>query len=187
VAARRLGLTRFAENRVQEAEPKIAAVADPAVEWHLVGRLQGNKARRALHGFAMIQSVDSVTLAGRLEGLAAELGQPARVLLQVNIDDDPAKGGFEPEGLVDELDELTALAHLRIEGLMTIGRRFVSAGASRPTFRALRGLGERLRARSTALGPGLSMGMSDDFEVAIEEGATMVRVGRAIFGERPSG
>ncbi len=184
--ARRLGLVRFAENRVQDAVPKMDALADPELEWHLVGRLQANKARRAVERFAVIQSVDSVELAERLDRLAGELGRTLAVYLQVNVDDDPAKAGFGPDRLTNALGDLLGLASLRIAGLMTVGRVAESADAARPTFRALRSLSEGLRARSPAIGPGLSMGMTADFEVAIEEGATIVRVGRAIFGERPA-
>lgn len=182
------GLTLLGENRVQEGASKAAEV--PGARWQLVGPLQSNKARRALEVYEAIQSVESVGLAERLDRLAREIraAGPANrypVLLQVNVDDDPAKAGFQPEALPDALERIAALDALEVRGLMTIGRLVESAEAARPTFVGLRGLSERLRAGGATLGPELSMGMSDDFEVAIEEGATIVRVGRAIFGERP--
>ncbi len=178
------GLTDFGENRVQEAADKIPAVAGG--RWHLVGPLQSNKARRALELFDVIQSVDSVDLARRLDRIAGELrpGERYPVLLQVNVADDPAKAGFEPSDVGAAAGELLDLRHLRVDGLMTIGRLVDTADAARPTFIALRELGERLRASHPTLGAVLSMGMTDDFEVAVEEGATIVRVGRALFGDR---
>lgn len=178
------GLTRLGENRVQEALLKAPSV--PGVDWELVGPLQSNKARRAVETFARIQTVDSMDLARRLDRLAAEVrpGRRYPVLLQVNVDHDPAKAGFQPGDLESALPELLDIAHLEVEGLMTVGRMVTVPEAARPTFVALRVLSERLRARWPALGGGLSMGMSDDFEIAIEEGATIVRVGRALFGER---
>ncbi|HEX5827410.1 MAG TPA: YggS family pyridoxal phosphate-dependent enzyme [Candidatus Limnocylindrales bacterium] len=179
------GLTELGENRVQEAADKVAATRGG--RWHLVGPLQSNKARRALQAVDVVQSVDSVDLARRLDRIAGELRPGARfpVLLQVNVADDPAKAGFQPEEIVAALPELVALPHLRVDGLMTIGRLVPTAGEARPTFVALRALSDRLRAAHPALGPALSMGMTDDFEVAVEEGATIVRVGRALFGPRP--
>jgi pyridoxal phosphate enzyme (YggS family) len=187
VAAVAAGLTLLGENRVQEAEGKAPGV--PGATWVLVGPLQGNKARRALEVFARIDSVDSVELARRLDRLAAEVrpDQPLPVHLQVNVDADPRKAGFNPDALPVALGELAALPHLRTVGLMTVGRLVAHAEEARPTFVGLRELSERLRREAPGLGPGLSMGMSDDFEVAVEEGATSVRVGRAIFGERPPG
>jgi pyridoxal phosphate enzyme (YggS family) len=194
VAAERLraaveaGIDILGENRVQEAESKIAEV--PGARWHLVGPLQSNKARRALETFDVIQTIDSVALAERLDRLAREVrgaGPASRypVLLQVNVDDDPSKAGFAPEALADALETTARLGALEVRGLMTIGRQVADAESARPTFAALRATSSRLRAGGVALGPDLSMGMTDDFEVAIEEGATIVRVGRAIFGERP--
>jgi PLP dependent protein len=184
-AAVEAGLTILAENRVQEGEAK-APLVDGAT-WHLVGPLQSNKARRALETFTVIQSIDSTDLARRLDRLAAEVrpGAPVPVLLQVNVDDDTAKAGFEPAALADAIDEILELSQLDVRGLMTIGRLADRPEDARPTFTALRELAERLRQGRPRLGPELSMGMSADFDVAIEEGATIVRVGRALFGERP--
>jgi PLP dependent protein len=184
------GLTSLGENRVQEAELKRAAV--PGAIWHLIGPLQSNKARRAVLACDVIESVDSLELARRLARLASEIGgegagQAVRlpVLFQVNVDRDPAKAGFTPDRLAAELPELLELGRLEPAGLMTIGRLVGGPTEARPTFAALRELSERLRADDSRLGPALSMGMSDDFEVAVEEGATIVRVGRALFGDRP--
>ena len=187
------GLTTFGENRVQEAEAKVASV--PGATWHLVGPLQGNKARRALATFAVLQSVDSLDLAVRLDRLAAEVrpDKPTPILLQVNVDRDPAKAGFMPEALEADLPQLLGLDRLDVRGLMTVGRQVVRPEDARGTFVALRELSERLRGRGSSaspaiagdgLGAELSMGMTDDFPVAVEEGATIVRVGRALFGER---
>jgi hypothetical protein len=187
------GQRLFGENRVQEAAAKAPAVG--AGEWHLIGPLQDNKARRALETVDVIESVDSVGLARRLDRIVRELRDlPAEgpvpeagrfpVLLQVNVDGDPDKAGFGPAALADDLPELAALGALRLDGLMTIGRLVAKPEAARPTFAALRALAARLRADVPALGPELSMGMSDDYPVAVEEGATLVRVGRALFGER---
>jgi pyridoxal phosphate enzyme (YggS family) len=182
------GLTTLAENRVQEAEGKVGLVT--GATWHLVGPLQSNKAKRALETFDVIQTVDSVVLAERLDRLARDVrgaGPSARypVLLQVNIDDDPSKAGLAPDEVQGALERLADLEALEVRGLMTIGRLVPDAEAARGTFAALRELAARLRDRGARLGPELSMGMTDDFEVAVEEGATIVRVGRAIFGERP--
>jgi PLP dependent protein len=180
------GYDLLGENRVQEAEAKAPEVPGPA--WHLVGPLQSNKARRALDVFDVIQSVHELDLARRLDRLAAEEPgrAPVKVLLQVNVDRDPAKAGFDPDALAAAAEALDACAALDVRGLMTIGRLVDDAAEARPTFAALRELSARLRERWPGLGPELSMGMSDDFEVAVEEGATIVRVGRALFGERPA-
>jgi PLP dependent protein len=182
------GLTTFGENRVQEAEEKVGGV--PGATWHLVGPLQSNKARRALTTFAVIESVDSLDLAVRLDRLTAEVRPAERVpiLLQVNVDGDPAKAGFSPAALEAEAGAIAILPRLQVLGLMTVGRLVERAEDARPTFVALRQLAERLHASRPGaaewLGPELSMGMSDDFEVAIEEGATIVRIGQALFGHR---
>jgi pyridoxal phosphate enzyme (YggS family) len=200
VAAQRLeaaivaGLTLFGENRVQEAEVKASLL--PGARWHLIGPLQSNKARRAVQLFDVIESVDSVDLARRLDRLASErvrgdggLGTAGGlgVYLQVNVDCDESKSGFLPETLEAELPILADLSNLRLLGLMTIGRLVGPAEEARPTFVRLRELSERLRGRVGGLGDGLSMGMSGDYPVAVEEGATVVRVGRALFGVRPEG
>jgi pyridoxal phosphate enzyme (YggS family) len=178
------GLDLLGENRVQEAMAKVADV--PGARWQLVGPLQSNKARRALEVFESIQSVDSIDLARRLDRLVPETRPGGRypVLVQVNVDLDPAKAGFQPEVVDAAMAELLALPHLAVRGLMTVGRFTSDPAEARRTFVGLRELSEGCRSRRPALGPDLSMGMTDDFEVAVEEGATIVRVGRALFGER---
>jgi PLP dependent protein len=191
VAAERLrdavaaGLTTLGENRVQEGAAKAPEV--PGARWELVGPLQSNKARRALEVFDAIQAVDSVELAQRLDRLVPEVRPGGRypVLVQVNVDVDPAKAGFLPGDVDAAMAEVLALPNLAVQGLMTVGRLAASPDDARSTFRGLHELSSALRAAWPSLGPDLSMGMSDDFEVAIEEGATIVRVGRALFGERP--
>jgi len=178
------GLDLFGENRVQEGVAKAPDV--PGARWHLVGPLQSNKARRALEVFDAIESVDSVELARRLDRLASEVRPGARypILLQVNVDDDPAKAGFDRTDLAGAIEAIAELDALEVRGLMTIGRLVSRPEDARPTFRALREASARLRAAGAPIGPELSMGMTDDFELAVEEGATIVRVGRALFGER---
>ena len=183
-AAVAAGLTVLGENRVQEGAAKIPEV-DGAV-WHLIGPLQSNKARRAIELFDVIESVHTADLAVRLDGIVASMpGRgPLRVLLQVNVDADPAKAGFLPADLEAAIEALDLLASLDYRGLMTIGRFTDDPEEARPTFVALRAVGEALRARWPRLGPELSMGMSGDYPTAVEEGATIVRVGTALFGDR---
>ncbi len=183
-AAVAAGLTVLGENRVQEGAAKIPAV--PGAVWHLIGPLQSNKARRVVELFDVIETVHSLELASRLAGLADELrpGRPLPVLLEVNVDRDPAKAGFDPDALEAAAGNLDALAALEIRGLMTIGRFVATPAEARATFVALRNVSERIRTAWPRIGPELSMGMSDDFPIAVEEGATIVRVGRALFGER---
>lgn len=187
VAAVAAGLHTLGENRVQEAAAKVPVV--DGATWHLVGPLQGNKARRAVELFSVIESVDSLALARRLDALAADVrpARPLSVLLQVNVDVDPAKAGFSIDGIRAALADVLALPNLRVDGLMTVGRLVDDPSLARDTFRRLRALAADLRAAHPGLGPALSMGMSDDFEVAVEEGATIVRVGRALFGARSAG
>ncbi len=172
------------ENRVQEAAAKIPLVPGP--RWHLVGPLQANKARRAVGLFDMLEAVDSVDLARRLDTIAGEVrvGRPLPILLQVNVDADPSKAGFPVPAIRAALDDLLALRNLEVRGLMTIGRLARTAEEARPTFVALREIAADVRDAYPGLGSELSMGMTDDYEVAVEEGATIVRVGRALFGER---
>ena len=189
------GFATLGENRVQERQAKVAEIdavstwpAGEQPRWHLIGPLQSNKARRAVELFDVIETVDSLALAERLDRFAAELRPGSRlpILLQVNVDADAAKAGFDAADLERDLADIVALPSLSVEGLMTVGRLVAEPEQARPTFVALRDLSERLRARASRLGPALSMGMTDDFEVAVEEGATHVRIGRAIFGARPT-
>lgn len=183
------GLRVFGENRVQEAEEKIPAVGTPGgtrLEWHLVGRLQRNKARRAAALFDVIHSLDRAELARTLSNAAGELGRRPRVLLQIDLDGEPQKGGATPEQAPALADEVAALPHLELAGLMTIPRAHADAESQRPAFARLRTLAEELKLRHPGLTE-LSMGMSADFEVAIAEGATWVRLGTAVFGQRSAG
>lgn len=169
---------------MQEAAEKWTAEARAGVRLAMIGRLQSNKAGPAAQMFDEIQSVDSLRLATRLSRLA----QPRRlpVYLEVNVGGEASKAGFSPAGLREALAPISALDGLELVGLMTIPPAGRSPEDGRPYFAALRALSWELRQRYPALGAGLSMGMSGDFEVAIEEGATVVRVGQAIYGPRPS-
>jgi pyridoxal phosphate enzyme (YggS family) len=171
------GLRVLGENRVQEAKTKIAVLGRLAA-WHLIGHLQTNKVRDALELFDVIHSLDRLDLARELERRGAARGQAVEALLQVNVAAEPTKGGFAPEAVGEALDAIGKLPHVQVTGLMAIPPEVQRAEDARPWFRQLRGLAERHGLR------GLSMGMSGDFEVAVEEGATMVRVGTAIFGPR---
>ena len=186
--AQAAGHDLLGENRVQEAAGKIPQLGPSS--WHLVGHLQKNKAAKAIELFDVIESVDSSALAARLDRLVGErearAGAVLPIYLQVNVDGDPAKAGFPPDALERELGAVLELPNLEVRGLMTVGLLTSGGDAARPTFARLRELSQRLRARDDRLGAGLSMGMTDDFEVAIEEGSTLVRVGRALFGERPA-
>lgn len=192
MAAAAHGLTLFGENRVQEAREKIAAVAAAGLthlRWELIGHLQTNKAARAVELFARVQSVDSLRLAEALEARAAQLGRILPILLEVNVAGEESKSGMAPDEVVGVARAVAALPHLRLEGLMTIAPLVDDPEQVRSVFRQLRALRETLRAEVPLAEDGgwpeLSMGMTDDFEVAIEEGATLVRIGRALFGERP--
>jgi PLP dependent protein len=179
------GQLAFGENRVQEAEAKIGAL--PALEWHLIGQLQRNKARLACELFPVVHSLDRAELAQALARHASALGRRVRVLVQVNIDAEPQKGGVAPSATAALVREIAALPPLELAGLMAIPRSQPDAEAMRPTFARLRQLRDRIRLEQPD-GPRLeelSMGMSDDYEIAIQEGATIVRVGSAIFGARP--
>ncbi|MBE6409691.1 MAG: YggS family pyridoxal phosphate-dependent enzyme [Akkermansiaceae bacterium] len=174
----------FGENRLQEAMEKMPQMPQDC-EWHLIGPLQRNKVRKALEqGFALIQAVDSLKLAATISRIAGELGITAHILLEVNIDGEASKHGFTPQQLEEEWEALTELPGLDIRGLMCIPAPVDNPQDARPAFAALRTLAEKLRERGPLPLPELSMGMSHDFEVAVEEGATIVRVGSAIFGKR---
>lgn len=174
----------FGENRLQEAMEKMPQMPQDC-EWHLIGPLQRNKVRKALEqGFTLIQAVDSLKLAATISRIAGELGITARILLEVNIDGEASKHGFTPQQLEEEWEALTELPGLDIRGLMCIPAPVDNPQDARPAFAALRTLAEKLRERGPMPLPELSMGMSHDFEVAVEEGATIVRVGSAIFGKR---
>jgi len=180
------GLRDFGENKVQEAEAKMSALADlrAGVRWHLVGHLQGNKARKAVELFDRIHSLDDPGLGSRLEHIGAEQGKHVRVLAQVELAGESTKHGLNEEHLWPLLEALRGLKTVRVEGLMTLPPYADDPELSRPYFRRLRELRDRALDRELLLGSDLSMGMSHDLEPAIEEGATLVRVGTAIFGER---
>jgi PLP dependent protein len=181
-AAAAAGLTDIGENRVQEAMEKQDALAGVRVDWHLIGTLQRNKARHAVGRFALIHSVDRLDLAAELDRRAAE-GSRQAVLVQVNCSDEPQKGGVEPDGLPALLDTLGGLARLEVRGLMTMSALTDDVGEQRRAFRRLRELRDAGERSGHQL-PELSMGMSGDFAVAVEEGATMIRIGTLLFGER---
>ncbi len=181
------GLVHLGENRVQEAEPKIRSLSGRAdLEWHLVGHLQSNKARLAAELFHAVHSLDSVKLAKKLSQACLETGKSLSVLIQVDLGEEPTKFGV-PRDLVRELaSEIGRLPGLRLDGLMTIPPFFQDSDQTRPFFAELREIRDRLEHESPGcLGEKhLSMGMSHDFEIAIAEGATIVRIGTAIFGSR---
>lgn len=181
-AAAAAGLEDVGENRVQEALEKQEQLQGSRVAWHLIGTLQRNKARHAAGRFALIHSVDRVELGVELDRRSAS-GSRQRVLVQVNCSDEPQKGGVEPEALPALLDVVGALPQLEVIGLMTMSALTDDTGEQRRAFRRLRELrdaGERDGHRL----PELSMGMSGDYPVAVEEGATMIRLGTVLFGER---
>jgi pyridoxal phosphate enzyme (YggS family) len=171
------GIRNFGENRVQEAEWKIGQLADlkPNVTWHMVGHLQSNKAKTTIELFDIIHSIDSVRLA---EILSRRAEKTFPVLLEVNVSGEVTKGGFSVGEIAVAVEDIRQLPDLKVIGLMTIAPFMAEAEEVRPVFRKLRELRDSLRLEH------LSMGMTDDFEVAVEEGATMLRIGRAIFGER---
>jgi pyridoxal phosphate enzyme (YggS family) len=181
------GVTVFGESRIQEALPKMEALADvPGLAWHLVGHLQSNKAVKAVGTFALIHSVDSLALAERLDRLAAERGVVQDVLIEVNVAGEATKHGVAPGETEALVAAAAALSHLRVRGLMGMAPYSDDPEAARPHFRRLATLLREIAQNA----PGgvtmdtLSMGMSDDFEVAIEEGATLVRIGTRLFGGR---
>ncbi len=181
-AAVAAGLGDIGENRVQEALAKQEALAGVPVAWHLIGTLQRNKAKHAVGRFALIHSVDRLELAAELDRRAA-VGGVQPVLVQVNCSGEPQKGGVAPEGLPGLLEAMDALPHLQVRGLMTMSALTEDRDEQRRAFRLLRELREAAERDGRTL-PELSMGMSADYEVAVEEGATMVRVGTVLFGER---
>jgi pyridoxal phosphate enzyme (YggS family) len=180
------GQTLFGENYVQEARGKIASLG-PGLTWHFIGHLQSNKAKAAVELFGLIHSVDRRSLAQALDQAAARLGKVQNILLQVNLAGEASKSGTAPESAQDLLSEISQMPNLRVLGLMTMPPWFDEPEKVRPYFRGLRELRDRLRRLQLVAGglPELSMGMTGDFEVAVSEGATLVRIGTAIFGRRP--
>ncbi len=189
LAAHELGVRHFGENRVEEAAEKIPAVntLGQSITWHLIGHLQSRKVRDAARLFDFVQSVDRVALAQRLNTYAAALGKVMPILIEVNIAGEATKSGFAPtrEIIFPAIRDLLTLPHLDLQGLMTVAPIVPRADDARPYFRALRELRDELRVQfPNRAWQHLSMGMTDDFEAAIAEGATIVRIGRAIFGTR---
>jgi len=185
-AAFEAGQVDFGENRVQEALEKIAATSDIPITWHLVGHLQSNKAKRAAGSFAWIHSIDSADLLKRVDAAAEEAGRRPELLVQVDLAGEPTKHGAPAEAWLSLIEAASACRAARVAGLMLLPPFTSDPEDARPYFRRLRELRDELAARGVPpdMLRELSMGMSHDFEVAVEEGATLIRVGTAIFGER---
>lgn len=190
-----LGLTDFGENRVQEAVGKIPLVASEAsaelrstqyaIRWHMIGHLQRNKVRHAIPLFDLVHSVDSVRLAREIDKRAGQAGKVMPVLIEINVAGEASKHGFAPQALDEAVRQIADLPHVTIRGLMTVAPIAEDPETVRPFFRRLSRLRDRMADQFSDIDwHHLSMGMTDDFEIAIEEGATLVRIGRAIFGER---
>ena len=180
------GLSILGENRVQEAIPKVEALAQAPVRWHFIGHLQRRKVRSVVGMFELIHSVDSLELAQEIDRRAGEASRPQAILLEVNIGGETTKGGFHQDGFVQLVSTMAALSNIQIKGLMAIPPPTAEPESARTYFIRLRELAEAIAAQRI---PGvamdeLSMGMSNDYDIAVQEGATLVRVGSAIFGER---
>lgn len=184
-AAADLGLTLFGENRVQEAKIKIGQCPG-RLQWHMIGHLQSNKCRDAVQLFGMIQSVDSLALAREANKWAEKSAKTMPVLLEVNVAGESSKFGYAPAAVLQELREINALPKIEVHGLMTVAPWAQEAETVRPVFRRLAELKKQCEEILGAPLPQLSMGMSGDFEVAVEEGATMIRLGSAVLGPRQS-
>jgi len=183
-AAAAAGLKLIGENRVQEAKARMP-LCPGGLQWHMIGHLQSNKARDAVELFDMIQSIDSLHLAREINKWAERAAKTVPILLEVNVAGEASKFGYKPEVLRAELEQINALARIEIQGLMTIAPWTPDPQKVRPVFRQLRDLKAKCEGVLGAPLPHLSMGMSGDFEVAVEEGATIVRIGSALFGPRP--
>ncbi len=183
-AALDAGLRDLGENRVGELERKAQALGSEEVRWHMIGHLQRRKAPRAAELADLIHSVDSNRLAERLSRVAGEEGPAVRILAQVNTSGEQSKGGYGEAGAVEEIHRVAELPGLRVEGLMTMAPLAAEDPVLARTFRRLREISETLRSLTDEVGPELSMGMTNDMEIAIREGSTLVRIGTALFGER---
>ena len=187
IEAVKAGATIFGENRVQEAREKISnikyQISNRKIQWHLIGNLQKNKAKIAVRLFDLIHSVDSIALAEELDKQAHKSGKKQRILLQVKLSDETAKRGIPEQDLMGLLQKVGDMDNLKLEGLMTMPPFFDDPERTRPYFRRLRRIADNIIEKGFHINE-LSMGMTNDFEVAVEEGSTIVRVGRAIFGER---
>ncbi|MGI6308883.1 MAG: YggS family pyridoxal phosphate-dependent enzyme [Dethiobacteria bacterium] len=180
--AQALGIADFGENRLQEALPKVAALPS-GIHWHFIGHLQTNKVKSVLPVFKLIHSLDSIRLARKIQKEGEKTGRKANVLLQVNIGLEQSKFGFQPEEVEDALEELAGYSNLKVMGLMAIAPFLADPEEVRPYFRRLYGLFKKIEIPGIMM-KYLSMGMSNDFEVAVEEGANMIRLGSILFGER---
>jgi len=176
-----LGIEDFGENRVQDAADKVAAMPD--LRWHFIGHLQSNKVKEVLPAYVLIHSLDRLSLAEALQDQAKKVGRPAEVLIQVNVSEEQSKFGLAPDELPAFLEKISAFDQIRVKGLMTMAPYLEDPEETRSYFRQLRLLRDANQKEGLAL-PELSMGMTNDLEVAIEEGSTMLRIGTAIFGER---
>ncbi|MGE0160141.1 MAG: YggS family pyridoxal phosphate-dependent enzyme [Gemmatimonadales bacterium] len=183
-AALAAGLHDLGENRVEELEQKAGARAGEAVTWHMIGHVQGRKAKRVAELAALTHSLDSERLAERMSRIGVELGREVRVLAQVNTSGEASKGGFEAHEAVERVHRIAELPALRVEGLMTMAPWVEDERVLHAAFARLREIGEALRASHARIGHELSMGMTNDLEIAIREGSTLVRIGTALFGER---
>lgn len=183
-AALAVGLTDLGENRVAELEEKVAHFGMDGVTWHMIGHVQSRKAGRVAETASMVHSVDSLKLAGKLSRAAEDGGTSLEVLVQVNTSGEDAKYGFSPEEGYDAVLEMAEMPGLSVRGLMTMAPFVDDDGVLSAAFSGLRTLSERLRSASARVGPELSMGMTNDLDIAIREGSTMIRIGTALFGER---
>ncbi|HQQ84673.1 MAG: YggS family pyridoxal phosphate-dependent enzyme [Candidatus Marinimicrobia bacterium] len=181
------GLRNFGENRVQEAIPKIIALQDcPEISWHMIGHLQSNKVRKAIENFAMIQSVDSLDLCNKIANISRALGRKVDILLEVNVSGEATKSGLPPGKVFSVVEQVAEMPELILHGLMTIGPLTNDRDWTRRAFANLKGIFDKIAESRINTGQFklISMGMTDDYEIAIEEGSNMIRLGRAIFGER---
>ena len=182
--AHQWGQTLFGENRVQEAEEKIPSVDLPALEWHLIGPLQSNKARRAAELFDVIHTLDRPKIARKLSSCAEEMGKTLRVLVEVKLGAEPQKHGILPQEVMDMVEQVDSMPGLQLQGLMAIPPYQEEAEDSRPYFRQMANLLAEMNGKRQQPLKELSMGMSHDYRIAIEEGATLLRIGTSIFGRR---
>jgi PLP dependent protein len=183
-AAASCGITEFGENYLNDALPKIDALRDLSLQWHFIGAIQSNKTRDIAHHFQWVQTLDRAKIAQRLSDQRPEDADALDVLIQVNIDDEPQKAGIAPDALAEFAPHVLKLPRIRLRGLMSIPRPEVDPDVQRTAFRRMRELFERAKPVGATHWDTLSMGMTQDFETAIAEGATMIRIGTALFGAR---
>jgi len=184
-AALAVGLRDLGENRVEELEHKVSVLGRDAATWHMVGHVQSRKAKQVVANADILHSVHSLKLARKLSGFAQDGGSPLPALVQVNMSGEEAKSGFDPAEAVEAVHQILELDGIDVRGLMTMARFGADEAVLRKTFQGLRRIQEEATALSGYAGRELSMGMTNDFELAVEEGSTMVRIGTALFGERP--